>query len=371
MRSLHLTRPLTRITLAALLAGVAPPPGTSWAQSQSPPATQPSPGPQGPAVARTSGPPAPGLLIDLGGYRFHLWCTGAGAPAVVLSAGSGDCSFDWALVQPTIAKLTRVCSYDRGGEAWSDLGPAPRTKAQEVFDLRRALVRAGVMGPYVLVGHSMGGEVVRMFAVDHLAEVAGMVLVDSGHEEDTVNLKGTFTTLRAISKGRPIPPPRSSVTEADGLDAKAVETIEESVRNAGLTPKIEEPYDRLPADVQALQLWAMGQPKHWAATSIDYAPEEAERLYQIDHRTERPFGAVPLVVLSQDMSGRTDEHALIHVRTQQMMAHYSTRGRQIVVPGSGHHIQLEHPDAVIAAIEQVLEAARHRSAPPPRPGPAR
>jgi pimeloyl-ACP methyl ester carboxylesterase len=305
-------------------------------------------------------PPPPGQLIDLGGYRLHLSCTGKGSLTVVLSPGSGDFSFDWALVQPSIAKVTRVCSYDRAGEAWSDLGPTPRTQTQEAFDLRRALVKARVRGPYILVGHSAGGTLARLFAADYPADVVGMALVDGSHEEDTVNINGKIMTAFALSKGRSLPAPRASVTAADGLDDNAIKKIQAMVAKYDfMQPKIEPPYDKLPADVQQLQLWAVGQPKHWAATSNDYGGEEAERLYQIDHKTAHPLGAIPLVVLSQDMSQRTDEHAKIHIRTQQAMAQYSERGQQIVVTGAGHHIQLERPEVVIDAIKQALAAARH------------
>jgi pimeloyl-ACP methyl ester carboxylesterase len=315
------------------------------------------------APARSAGPappppPAPGRLIDLGGYRLHLWCTGDGAPAVVLSAGAGDFSFTWALVQPEISKLTRVCSYDRAGEAWSDLGPVPRTRVQEVFDLRRALEKAGVSGPYVLVGHSLGGDVVRLFAGEDPADVAGMVLVDAGHEEDTFNIRGNFTTLRALSKGRPIPEPRATIAAGDGLDDAAAKQIREMILKYDLAPKIEPPYERLPADAQKLQLWAAGSLEHFAATIDDYAPEEAERLHEIDRKSPHPLGSIPLFVLSQDMTAREDEHAKIHMRTQAEMAGYSERGRQIVVSGAGHHIQLEHPEAVIDAVKSALADAR-------------
>jgi len=306
-------------------------------------------------------PPAPpGQLIDLGGYKMHLFCTGKGSPTVILSPGSGDFSFDWTLVQPKVAKLTRVCSYDRGGEAWSDLGPMPRTVAQEVFDLHRALAKAGVSAPYILVGHSSGGMVARLFAETYPKEVVGMMLVDGSHEEDTGNINGKMMTAVALSKGRPIPAVRTNVTSADALDADAVRKIQEMVRKYDfMQPHIEPPYDKLPADVQQLQLWAVGQPKHWAATSNDYGGEEAERMYKTD-QAAHPLGNIPLIVLSQDMSKRTDEHAKVHIRTQEAMSHYSTQGRQIVVPGAGHHIQLEQPNVVVDAIKEVFVAARKK-----------
>ena len=98
-----------------------------------------------------------------GGYKPHLWCTGTGDATVVMSSGSGDTSFDWALVQPRVAESTRACTYDRGHEAWGDLGPVPRTMRQEAFDLRRLLAKAGVKAPYILVGQSMGASVARVF----------------------------------------------------------------------------------------------------------------------------------------------------------------------------------------------------------------
>lgn len=109
-------------------------------------------------------PAPPGRLVDVGGYRLHLWSTGQGRPTVVLVPGASDYSFGWVLVQRELAKHTRVCAFDRGGEAWSALGPRPRDKSQEAFDLRRVLHAAGEPGPYVLVGQSMGGDVVRLFA---------------------------------------------------------------------------------------------------------------------------------------------------------------------------------------------------------------
>src|SRR2546423_10379112 len=96
--------------------------------------------------------PPPGRLMDVGGYRLHINTTGRGNPTVVLIAGAGDFSFDWSLVQPAVAKFTRVCSYDRAGLAWSDLGPTPRTMRQDAYELHTLLKNARLKAPYVLVG---------------------------------------------------------------------------------------------------------------------------------------------------------------------------------------------------------------------------
>src|ERR1044071_10040364 len=110
--------------------------------------------------------PPPGRLIDLGGWRLHLNCSGqanSSRATVILEAGAGDFSVDWSLVQPLVAPFTRVCSYDRAGAGWSDLGPRPRTMRQQVWELHALLEKAGATPPFVLVGHSYGGWLARLF----------------------------------------------------------------------------------------------------------------------------------------------------------------------------------------------------------------
>ena len=109
------------------------------------------------ALAQQPAPPPLGKLVEVGGHKMHIYRTGDGGPAVVLEAGAGAFSLDWSLVQTQVARFTTVCSYDRAGHAWSELGPRPRTRRQAVYDLHRLLLRAGIPGPYVLVGHSLGG----------------------------------------------------------------------------------------------------------------------------------------------------------------------------------------------------------------------
>ena len=123
--------------------------------------------------------PPPGQMVDVGGYRLHINCTGAGSPTVVIDAGWGDWSLGWSGVQPGVAATTRVCTYDRAGMGYSEAGPLPRNAGQFAKELHTLLEQAGIPGPYVLAGHSMGGLTVRVFAHEYPAEVAGIVLIDS------------------------------------------------------------------------------------------------------------------------------------------------------------------------------------------------
>src|SRR5260370_24104603 len=116
----------------------------------------------------------PGRLIDIGGRRLHLYCTGKGSPTVILMAGGGAFSIDWALVQPKVAQDTRVCSYDRAGLAWSDPGPADETVEQTISDLHILLKTGGEEGPYLLAGASVGGIYLQAYQRAFPKEVAGL-----------------------------------------------------------------------------------------------------------------------------------------------------------------------------------------------------
>src|SRR5215213_1289756 len=127
--------------------------------------------------------PPPGQLVDVGGYRLHLHCVGEGSPTVIMEAGGAGNVLHWMLVQPAIAQSTRVCAYDRAGMGWSEPGPLPRTPQQIVAELHTLLTNAGIPGPSILVGHSIGGKYVRLYARQYPQDVAGMVLVDARHED--------------------------------------------------------------------------------------------------------------------------------------------------------------------------------------------
>ena len=123
--------------------------------------------------------PPPGQMVDVGGYRLHINCTGSGSPTVVIESGWGDLSASWGWVQPEVAKTTRICTYDRAGMGWSEASPQPRTAREFAKELHTLLVKANEPGPYVLVGHSMGGFTVLVYAHDYPDEVSGLVLIDA------------------------------------------------------------------------------------------------------------------------------------------------------------------------------------------------
>lgn len=158
--------------------------------------------------------PAPGHLIDVGGFKMHIYCIGEGSPTVILETLSGGTSSYWGWVQPEVANKTRVCVYDRAGRGWSEPDPEPITLGRTVRNLHALLTNANVDGPYLLVGHSIGGIYVRQFAAAYPQEVVGMVLVDASHPdqferypemakegESYLQLSAVFPTLARLGLG--------------------------------------------------------------------------------------------------------------------------------------------------------------------------
>ncbi len=155
---------------------------------------------------------APGRLVDVGGHKLHINCIGPpdAKPIVVFESGGGAFSKDWLAVQTLVAKRIRTCAYDRAGLGWSDPGPAPRTLKQEVFELHTLLKSAGIRGPLILVGQSIGALNVRLYTMQHGNEVAGVVLVDPADESSMLFYlrANRWMKLRDQATGRTVPPAR-------------------------------------------------------------------------------------------------------------------------------------------------------------------
>ena len=309
------------------------------------------------AAEPASAPKPPGKLVDLGGHKLHVNCTGKGSPTVVVENGLGDFSFDWILVQTHVAAFTRICTYDRAGYAWSDPGPKPRTFAQLNLELRDALATLGEHGPFVLVGHSYGGPVVRNFAVTYPHEVAGLVFVDAAHEGLRVGIGGKATMrLGDDAKGKLIPPPREEMKESDKPTAQVNPTQPQQ-------EPLDPIYKVLPPAEQKLQLWAQALPKTGDAemSQMEWSGEYFAKWLATPAGT---LGAIPVIVLTRAEGGYDDNSDVPGAQMekerkegQAKLAQLSSNSKQIIVH-SGHNMELEAPAEVSAAIRQVVEAVR-------------
>lgn len=295
-------------------------------------------------------PPPPSRLVDIGGgQRLHLNCTGSGSPTVVFENGAGDFSMIWSLVQPRVAEFTRACSYDRAGYAWSDPGARPRSYDQLALELHTALERSGELGPFVLVGQSYGGLVVRGFAQRYRTEVAGMVLIDAAHEDQRITMGGKAQRIRDFAKGRVRPPPRIAA------DTSLLRLRRASARQHPDTTALEEPLDRLSRADQDAWRFASADSVYrlsWAA-EMDWSPEELTRMHADRTRNRATLGELPLIVLSRTVGDSSDSLAAERAAQQRDLAALSRRGKQIVAPHAGHNIHLEDPSLVVTAIRDV------------------
>lgn len=306
-------------------------------------------------------PAPPGTLVDIGGQRLHLNCTGQGSPTVLLESGTGDISVIWSLVQPDVSAFTRVCSYDRGGYAWSDPGTRPRTFAQLALELHRALATMHIDPPYIVVGQSYGGLAIRGFAARYRSEVLGAVMVDAVHEDQQVVYGGQPHRIRDSAKGRPFPAPQIR------LDSEMLRSAQ--AKGAATEQPVEPPLDRLPTSAQRIWRWANTQPLLEMAqqAELDWSPEELALMHESRLKDRAALGDMPLIVLARTRGGYPDgmsvsAEALERERKelQSDLAHLSRRGKLVYAVNSGHNIHLEDPGLVIRSIREVVEMARAR-----------
>jgi pimeloyl-ACP methyl ester carboxylesterase len=292
--------------------------------------------------------PAPGVLVDVGGYRLHLWCTGSGEPTVVLDAGLGGTSFDWGYVQPAVAPFARACSYDRAGMGYSDAGPGPRTAQQIATELTALLDKSEIRRPAILVGASVGAWNVRMFASAHEDRVAGLVLIDPRHEQQGPRL--------VAAGDRETPPWIEWVTRlAPVLGHLGI------ARVAGLAPG-PSPSVLSPAVRGFAQATRFRAASLVAASSeLRNAQESAEQVA----RSRRVLDA-PLVVVSAGQRQSTRIGTVLE-ELQRDHLQLSTRSCRIVAAGAGHAVAFQQPDVVVDAIRTVVAASRTDSAPDCRP----
>jgi len=312
-------------------------------------------------------PPQLGRSVDIGGRTLNLYCSGEGSPTVVFESGGNDPGYDWVLVQPKVAGFTRACWYDRAGVGWSDPPSAARTSATMANDLHELLNRAGVPPPYVLVGQSIGGEYVRVFAAKYPADVVGLVLVDSSHpdQREPPYMKGMASRLP-----RPV---RQLMCLARPAMARfgVVRWMSSRQRQFAppeMSPGQQQVYRVLRSrPTAAVTSFAEGCEGSRGGADV---PDAGTGNPEVDNaaRASGKLGDRPLIVLTAgryetsgdrvESSASSAFHEVWVHRLQADLARLSTHGRQIVVENSSHGIQFEAPDAVVDAVRDVVTDVR-------------
>jgi len=285
-----------------------------------------------------------GRLIDVDGRKLHLYCTGNGSPTVILMAGGGAFSIDWALVQPKIADSTRICSYDRAGLAWSDPGPADETVEQTITDLHM-LLRAE-KGPFLLVGASIGGIYIRAYQRRFSDEVVGLVFTNSSNRI-----------------GRSVKAKVGLIWELTEDEIRSSFPLPSSVKGPAPT-RVSEPFDRLPPALQSIRLWLevrlweKWEPAKTGPDSTLSWRKEFLREFEETERGSRPLGALPVIVISSGPIA-SDKERQSRDGAAGRLDFLSSNSLHITASGSGHEIHLYQPDVVVEALMRAIAAIRN------------
>jgi pimeloyl-ACP methyl ester carboxylesterase len=300
--------------------------------------------------------PAPGRIVDVGGYRMHIDCTGNGSPVLILEAGGQNDSTIWRGVQPALSKTTTVCAYDRAGFGWSDTQPGPRDADHIAAELRQLLLQAGIKGPIVLMGHSIGGLFIRDYVTHYPADVAGIVFVDSS----TPFQERNAALVRATPAKARIDKAVDFVTQPWTLNLLVIMGVP---RLLGMCGREQTAADHI---------------KKIQAEAICRLPKSAwDEVYQFDLSSQQtvnsgPFGMLPILILSRDTSKglpTMPSQSELNRRNawsqmQEDLKKLSMRSRRIVAKNSSHNIVLDRPDLLEKEVPVFIEEIRG-SAPPP------
>lgn len=297
--------------------------------------------------------PPIGQMVDIGGYRLHMHVEGEGTPTVILDSGAGGIGLAWELIRPAIAKVTRVVTYDRAGLGWSD--PSPKSRKADVMaeELHAMLVNANIPAPYILVGHSLGGPVARQFAAKYPNEVAGLVMVDSAHEQQMKHFPEAMVKMANSMKGM--------MGVMKSMGKLGIFALKPSLIAIGDNGKLTK-------EVVAQMQGVMASSNSHAQALV----AESESVYAAETQPVSTLGDLPLTVISH---GQLDANAVPPSLGQQVRDEYeaawqklqveivslSTRGRRIVAERSGHNVIFDQPEIVIESILEMIELARSQN----------
>jgi pimeloyl-ACP methyl ester carboxylesterase len=294
----------------------------------------------------------PGRLLALDGHHRHLFCTGTGTPTVILEEGAGGASLNWVWIQRTVAATTRVCSYDRPGYGWSDPSDTPRDAETVGRELDALLKSAGEKGPFIIVGHWLGGAYARMFAVQQRDKVVGLVLVDA-----------TSPSAIATSDEVGLPPTQKGAFVAFLASHEALFQMADQIGLIKLTVDLDSndfPPDAAPA------IRAFLSSRERARTSVREVDSVSDTMQEISLLSG--LGAMPVTVIAADRWIDKDpdtaaRRAEWNKKQQRNWLAISSNSRFLIVPGADHLSLLskkEHAAAVSGAIIQMIHSFKRR-----------
>ncbi len=292
--------------------------------------------------------PAPGRLVEVDGSRLHVFCIGEGSPTVLLESAFPGTSADWPWVQPGVSETTRVCAYDRAGMGWSESGPLPRDAHRIATELHSLLDRADIPAPYVLVGHSLGGLFIQMYAASYPVDVAGLVLVDATHPDVQTRL-----------------PPELAAGFSPGEQMLTLLPILAAigVTRSGLVPVFPvDPDLPAPQRTQVKKLNASTRAMAAIADELRSIPSSAEQVRAVGSLGNRPLA----VLTAEDTFSQAEGELKVRANRawkemQNELAGLSTNTTQWQVEGATHEsLVYRKQDATVTidTIRQVVDAVR-------------
>jgi pimeloyl-ACP methyl ester carboxylesterase len=294
--------------------------------------------------------PAPGKLYDVDGYTMHITCTGSGSPTLILESGGQNNSTIWNGIQPALSKTTRVCSYDRAGFGWSDTRPGPRDADHIASELHGLLLRAGITGPIVLMGHSVGGVFIRDYAIHYPAEVAGLIFLDSSTPFQDWNP----TFIRGGGKPNTGPP-------AWAWNVALIAGVPRVLGMCKGHPGPDAALDKLRSEeICRLRTAAFSE------VMENFDPSSGQAV------TFKSFGNLPILIFSRDLAKpqpRKPTQVEIESRgvwnqMQEDLKTLSIRSRRIIAKNSSHYVMLDRSDLIEKEVPAFIEQVRS-SAPQP------
>ena len=303
--------------------------------------------------------PPPGQMVNVGEYKLHIYSIGSGSPSVILESGLGSISTDWDIVQKEIAKFTQVISYDRAGIAWSEPGSLPRTSKQIVEELHALLVIAKIASPYILVGHSFGGNNVQLYAATYPDEVLGIVLVDSSHEEQLKKLPSHPVFDIVMEKQNP-----------EYVDFKSTFGVGCFMTKMYISAKLPA----LPEYIRNTHLALSTTTKHWLTVASE-SDSLAESLKQLANTDRSSIKNKPCFILTQGCVEDLSKFDIIEdlkqsikekqeiwqkawIDLQRDLVSKFNRAHYLVAEKSDHSIPWNQPELIVQAVKLLIDENR-------------